>query len=151
MTRRLFVAGWVVLCLLLIAGREAYAQLPVGTVIAPTIVESDPSPDHNVIWTDGTPVVDHYEVYYFVFGTASPVTTVNLGKPAPQADGKIRAVDVFGGLLKDAIYFARVVAVGTDPAKRGESADSNPFVLPGPAPTPRPPTNVRLMQTPAQP
>lgn len=133
---------------MILVASQAFAQLPAGTVIAPTVVEFDPSPDHSATHpTTGAPVVESYEVRYHLNGatsTTTPVITVTLGKPTPQADGKIRALNIFGGLISDTVYQGVVAAVGSGGA--GVSAPSNPFVLPSPARRPAAPTNVRIIR-----
>ena len=95
----------------------AIAAVPVHaqTVVNPRTVEFDPSADHSALTTDGQPVVQRYDLQIFTLTGTTPYTTANLGKPAPQSDGKIR-VD-FSTLvtpwpLPDGNYDARVVAAG---------------------------------------
>jgi hypothetical protein len=91
---------------------SAHAQ----TVVNPRTVEFDPSADHSMLGADSQPIVQRYDLQIYAAGAAQPTTTVSLGKPAPQADGKIR-VDfstLAGGWpLADGTYEARVAAVGT--------------------------------------
>ena len=67
---------------------------------------------------------------FFVLGTAQPSQVVNLGKPAPDPDGKIRVN--FTPLLTSwpaagVVHEARVVAVGSNGV--GTSTPSNTFVF----------------------
>src|SRR5881394_734910 len=66
--------------------RYAYAQ----TVLNPNTAEFSPSADHNTLFSDGTPVVQSYQLELYLVGATSPFQVAPLGKPAPQADGKIR-------------------------------------------------------------
>ena len=101
--------------LLVVIGFVASAR-PLGaqTIQNPSTVEFDPSPDHNVT-TNGTPLVDRYEMDIFVSGTSQSVRTLSMGKPAPAGDGRIRIN--FAALLTQplppgTIYTASVSAVG---------------------------------------
>jgi hypothetical protein len=104
-------------------GCIAFVQpLAAQSIVNPTTVEFDPSPDHSAT-LDGTPVVDRYEMEIYVQGAASPLQTLNLNKPAPGAGGKIRVN--FVALLPTPLpagqtYTALVTAVG--PGGRGSSA-----------------------------
>jgi Viral BACON domain/Putative binding domain, N-terminal len=91
-------------------------------------LEFTPSPDHNVVASDGTPLVTSYTLQIFTIGGTQIVQSVNLGKPTPQSDGAIR-VD-FVALLSTPLtpgvqYEARVAAVG--PGGQGVSSPSNAF------------------------
>jgi hypothetical protein len=104
----------------------AHAQ----TVVNPRTVEFDPSADHATMTADSQPVVQRYDLQIFTVGGTSPYSTASLGKPAPQADGKIR-VD-FSGLvspwpLPDGSYQARVAAIG--PTGYASSDPSNTFAF----------------------
>jgi len=103
------------------------------TVTNPRIVEFDPSADHSVTLSDGQPAVERYDLEIYMAGATAPFHTVNLGKPAPQADGKIRydfSSQVAGWPLPGGIYEARVSAVG--PTGVGRSDVSNPFTFSAP-------------------
>ena len=105
----------VISSLLVVLGFVAFASpLAAQTVENPKTVEFDPSPDHAEV-VEGTPVVDRYEMDFFVAGNAQPVRTLSLGKPAPDGDGRIRVN--FAALLTQplspgTIYTALVAAVG---------------------------------------
>ena len=104
------VAGLLVVIGFVTSARPLGAQ----TIQNPSTVEFDPSPDHNVT-TNGTPLVDRYEMDIFVSGTGQPVRTLSMGKPAPAGDGRIRIN--FAALLTQplplgTIYTASVSAVG---------------------------------------
>ncbi len=60
------------------------------TVTNPKVVEFDPSADHLAVSADGQALVSRYDLQIFLQGAAQPVSTASLGKPAPDADGKIR-------------------------------------------------------------
>ena len=99
------------------------------TVVNPRIVEFDPSADHTVVGTDGQPLVQRYELRIFTLGNTQPYATTDLGKPTPEADGKIR-VDFTTRVSPwppDGNYEARVAAVG--PSGLGVSDPSNAFAL----------------------
>jgi len=99
------------------------------TVVNPRIVEFDPSADHSVAGADGQPLVQRYELRIFTLGNTQPYTTTDLGKPTPEADGKIR-VDFTTRISPwppDGNYEARVAAVG--PSGLGVSDPSNAFAL----------------------
>jgi hypothetical protein len=120
----------------------AAAQTP--AVIDPRIVEFDPSPDHTATDASG-PVVTRYDLELYVLGGTQPVQVANLGKPAPQSDGKIR-VD-FTTLLSPwpaagTVYEARVAAVG--PAGVGRSTESNTFSFSSPCSSSISPTSVSV-------
>jgi hypothetical protein len=99
-------------------------------VVNPRTVEFDPSADHSAVGSDSQPLVQRYDLQMFLVGAAQPFTTASLGKPAAQADGKIR-VD-FSTLvtpfpLADGSYVARVAAVG--PTGSSASDPSNTFAF----------------------
>lgn len=105
----------------------AHAQTT--TLVNPRIVEFDPSADHAAVGADGQPLVQRYELRIFMMGATEPVTATDLGKPGPEADGKIR-VDFATRLTAwppNGDYEARVAAVG--PAGNGVSDPSNAFSL----------------------
>src|SRR3954470_15771253 len=66
--------------------RDTYAQ----TVLNPNTAEFSPSADHSAVLSDGSPAVQSYQLELYLVGATSPFQVASLGKPAPQADGKIR-------------------------------------------------------------
>jgi Viral BACON domain/Putative binding domain, N-terminal len=95
-------------------------------------VEFTPSVDNDVL-SGSTPVVTNYSLAVFVAGDATPVETVNLGKPAPDADGLMR-VD-FVALLRSqltpgVVYETALSTVGpggtSDPAARTNTFSYSP-------------------------
>src|SRR5512133_1751080 len=121
-------ASFLAFLLLLCAVMAVPAQAQ--TVINPRTVEFDPSADHSAVTTGGQQVVQRYDLQIYTVSGTTPYTTGNLGKPAPQLDGKIR-VD-FSTLvtpwpLPDGTYDARVVAVG--PTGTAPSDVSNTFAF----------------------
>jgi len=103
----------------------AAAQTP---VINPRIVEFDPSADHAAVSAEGQPLVSRYDLQIFLQGATQPVTTASLGKPAPDADGKVRvdfSTILVGWPLGTGTYEAKVSAVG--PTGAGLSDPSNLF------------------------
>lgn len=132
--RRLFL----VLVLILVAG-SGFAQ----TVTDPRLLEFTPSTDHFGTSADGLALVTNYTLAIYQAGATVPFEGVDLGKPAPEPDGKIRVA--FIGLLNPALtpgvtYEARVTASG--PGGSATSVPSNTFAfslagppgLPCPAP-----------------
>jgi hypothetical protein len=106
----------------------------------PRIVEFQPSADHDRM-EDGRPIIDRYALEFYLVGVGIVLQSVDLGKPAPEADGFIR-VD-FGGRLgvwpaAGPIYEARVVAIGF--AGSSASALSNSFTFPSRPPAQGPTT-----------
>ena len=73
------------IAVLLLAPAGAYAQ----SIVDPATAEFDPSADHNVT-VSGVPVVDHYEIGFYLIAAAQPFQINQLGKPSPASDGKIR-------------------------------------------------------------
>lgn len=124
------ILAWLAGGLLLAPGAGlASAQ----TVTNPRIVEFDPSADHSVTLPGGQPAVERYDFEIYLVGASAPFHTVNLGKPAPQADGKIRydfSSQVAGWPLPGGTYESRVAAVG--PNGVGRSDVSNPFTFSAP-------------------
>jgi hypothetical protein len=122
------VAALVVgLCLASVAP-QASAQ----AVVDPRSVEFSPSPDHDVE-NAGVPLIDHYDLEFYLLGGASPFQVANIGKPAPDADGRVR-IDLASVLASwpapGVTYESRVAAVGT--TGTGRSTPSNTFSFAGP-------------------
>ncbi len=117
------IASWLVIVVSIAFVQSAGAQ-PTQN---PTTAEFDPSKDHdNSI--DGLSIVDRYEMDIFVQSNNQLVQTLNLGKPGPGPDGRIRinfAALLTPPLLPATIYIASVIAVG--PGGRNGSAESNTF------------------------
>jgi len=127
MTNR--VTALVVVCL---AANPTLARAQ--TTMNPRIVEFDPSPDHNAVLPSGLPVVDRYVLEFYFGGAAQPFQSLNLAKPAPQSDGKIR-VDFSASvpvLPPSVLYEARVATVGV--TGMAESGPSNTFMFSGSTP-----------------
>lgn len=121
--RTLTAMVMVVACVLL-AAQAATAQT---VVINPTTVEFTPSPDHDALALDGSPLVASYLVEFRLASDPTRVVSAfNLGKPTPVA-GSIRVTNVamFAGLQPNVKYIACVGAMGA--AGEGTSAASNPF------------------------
>lgn len=122
------MARRIVLGIVLLAAAVS-AQTP-----APWRVTFTASPDHAAVDNGGTPLVTRYELALSRDG--QDVARVDLGRPAPDAQGAI-TVDIHSTILPLAAgsYTAVVEAVG--PGGVGASAPSAPFSLPGPmrAPT----------------
>jgi hypothetical protein len=75
------------LCSLLVVVAALTAASPVAAqvIVDPRTAEFDPSPDHN-----NATLVARYDLEFYFQGASQPFQTANLGKPAPQGDGKIR-------------------------------------------------------------
>lgn len=119
------VRAVAVALLLVVVAAPAASQ----TVLDPTLAEFDPSPDHNTL-VSGTPIVSHYRLSLYAIGSSTAFTTANLGKPAPDPDGKIR-VSLAGLFTVTPVpgvsYEARISAVG--PGGTSGVASSNTFVF----------------------
>lgn len=105
-------------------------------VVNPVIVEFQPSPDHDVLQLDGTPVLDHYVLNIYRQDTGALVSTAGLGKPAPT-NGLITVsgASIFNGTPPNVVCVGKVAAVGIGGSS--ESAASNPFGIQGAASAPR--------------
>lgn len=113
----------------------------------PTTVVFTASPDHNATFADGTKVVTGYRLKHYLSGATSPIMTVDLCKPTPNATSVITVVNTSapcttGGLLfatpllVNTTYVAKVTAYGPG-GESLPSAASNFFVLGGsPSPVP---------------
>ena len=98
------------------------------TVVNPKVVEFDPSADHATLTAEGHALVTRYDLQIFLPGATQPISTASLGKPAADADGKIRvdfSTVLVGWPPANGTYEARVAAVG--PTGSGQSDPSNPF------------------------
>ncbi|MFO7695076.1 MAG: BACON domain-containing protein [Vicinamibacterales bacterium] len=118
------------IALILAVSAAANAQV----VSDPRVAEFDPSPDHWQTLESGEPAVARYELGVYLIGASAPFATVDMGKPDPEADGKIRydfSSGVSGWPLTGSYYEARVSAVGPEGA--GLSEASNQFVFGAPS------------------
>ena len=115
----------IVIALLFAQARSAFAQ----TTANPSWVEFVPSPDDTLTASDGSAIVNEYQLTFYVSGQATPFRTLSLGKPVADLDGKVR-VDFLSLMSPFATpgvtYEARVVASG--PGGSTVSAVSNQFV-----------------------
>jgi hypothetical protein len=119
--------------LVVLAISMSAARVSAQTVVDPVIVEFIPSSDHFVFSGDGTPKVQSYSFALYAAGTTKPLQTVNLGKPEPDTDGRIRIP--FPTFLKPApvagvVYEARVAAVAPSGSSSTTSL-SNTFSFSG--------------------
>ena len=118
------------IALMLVVAATANAQV----VSDPRVAEFDPSPDHWQTLDNGEQAVVRYELGVYMVGASEPFTTVDMGKPDPEADGKIRydfSSGVSGWPLPGSYYEARVSAVGPEGAALSDP--SNPFVFGAPS------------------
>ena len=117
--------------LLIIAFVLAFASpLEAQVVSDPRVAEFDPSPDHWTILDNGQPAVVRYELSMYAVGSSAPFATVDMGKPSPAGDGKIRydfSREAADWPLPGGEYEARVSAVGPEGAAL--SAPSNTFTF----------------------
>lgn len=121
---------WLAPAAALIALLTVTASASGQIVVDPRIAEFDASADHFAMLPDGTPIVTRYTLNIYMAGAAEPFHVVDLGKPAPQSDGKIRAdfsQKVTAWPLPGGTYEARVAAVG--PAGVSMSTPSNFFTF----------------------
>lgn len=118
--RHLSVIALLILVALVGAVDRSEAQ-----VINPTGVEFDVSADHNTVVL-GVPAVTKYELRIFLSATSpTPVSTFDLGKPAPVGTkASVTNVAMFTPLQTGG-YVARVVAIG--PGGEGVSDPTDPF------------------------
>ena len=96
----------------------------------PRVAEFDPSPDHWVVLDSGESAVLRYELGVYQLGASTPLGKVDMGKPSPDADGKIRydfSAQVTAWSLSGGEYEARVSAVGPEGAALSDP--SNPFTF----------------------
>ena len=106
--------------------------------VSPQTVEFDPSADHSRT-VNGVAVVGGYELRFYAVAGVQPLHVIEMGKPSPQSDGKIRfnfSALLGGWPVNGVVYEARVVAVG--PGGKTPSTVSNQFVFPATAPPPAP-------------
>jgi hypothetical protein len=98
----------------------------------PNVVTFMPSAHHDTIGRGNVPLVTGYQLELYPRGSSRPALVLDLGKPAPGADGYIR-VDVGARLadarLTNAELEARVTVVGPEGAS--QSAASNVVTLDG--------------------
>ena len=96
----------------------------------PRIAEFDPSADHWQVLESAEPAVVRYDLEVYLAGASAPFATVDMGKPSPEADGKIRynfLSSSAGWPLPGGEYEARVRAIG--PEGSALSDPSNLFTL----------------------
>jgi len=106
------------------------ATLSAQIVCDPRVAEFDPSPDHSMVLSSGQPAVLSYRLAVYLVGASAPFTIVDMGKPSPDPDGKVRydfSSEVVGWPLPGGNYEARVSAVG--PEGSALSSQSNPFTF----------------------
>jgi len=119
------VAVWALTSLAIaLVPNIAHAQ----SVVDPTTAEFDPSADHSATASDGTPLVNHYDLEFYLSGATLPFQVLGLNKPAPAADGKIRVnfATLLAALPSPGIlYQSTVAAIG--PGGTGRSTFSNTF------------------------
>ena len=112
----------------------AAAPLHAQVLSDPRVAEFDPSPDHWTTLESGEPAVLRYDLAVYLLGASTPFGTVDMGKPSPEADGKIRydfSSQVTAWTLPGGNYEARVSAVG--PEGEALSSPSNPFTFTSPS------------------
>jgi hypothetical protein len=113
------------------------SQVRAQSVVDARRVEFTPSPEHNALTPSGTPLVERYFIEVFVAGAIWPVSSADLGKPAPQSDGMIRLdfVSLLTAPLANGVTYEAVVeALG--PGGRSGGVRTNTFSFGGTACTP---------------
>ena len=106
----------------------------------PRIVEFEPSTDHNRI-VRTVPMIERYELRFYAIGSSALLQSIDMGKPVPDADGRIRyrfAGALTGWAVQGVPYEARVIAMGpygTSP----DAITSTPFFFPNGRPSTTPP------------
>ena len=117
--------------LLTIAFALAFApSLQAQVVSDPRIAEFDASPDHSTLLDSGQPAVVRYELSMYAVGASAPFATVDMGKPSPDLDGKIRydfSNAAAGWPLPGGEYEARVSAVGPEGAALSDPSNAFTF------------------------
>ena len=122
-------------CIMLLAMAPAVAA---QSITDARRVEFTPSADHNAVDpTSGQALVTNYALDVYVAGGSTVVSTANLGKPAPAADGMIRLdfVALLTTALSNGVVYESIVkAVG--PGGTTSTPRSNTFAFSAPcAPT----------------
>ena len=121
--------GAIVLTALLASASTAWTQ----TVTDARRIEFSPSAEHNAVDGSGVAILTRYSLQVFLAGGSSPVQTVDLGKPAPAADGMIRLdfVSLLPTPLANGVLSQTLVeAIG--PGGRAASLRSNTFSFTNP-------------------
>lgn len=107
--------------------QPAFAQATVN----PTKAVFDQSADHNATNSDGTPVVQSYQLGFYLVGASAPFQTNSLGKPTPDSAGTI-TVDLTSMLVGWPVpgtnYFAEVKAIGAGGTSAGAQSNTFSFV-----------------------
>ncbi len=121
---------WAVAPLLLhLFASQGQAQ----AVVDPRVAEFDPSPDHDALLPDSRPMVERYDLEFYLIGATQPFQVTDLGKPAPEADGKIRedfTTRLSSWPLPGVLYEARVAAVGSTGTGRSDVSNQFSFSAP---------------------
>ena len=125
-------SAWLGLTVLLVTTFAlAFAATSQAQVLSdPRVAEFDPSPDHWATLSNGESAVLRYELAVYPLGVSAQVGTVDMGKPSPDADGKIRfdfSSHVAAWSLPGGEYEARVSAIGPEGAALSDP--SNPFTF----------------------
>ena len=131
-SRTRLLSAWLGLTALLVTTFSlAFAATLQAQVLSdPRVAEFDPSPDHWGVLDNGGSAVVRYELGVYSLGAPAPFGTVDMGKPSPASDGKIRydfSAQVAAWPLPGGDYEARVSAIGPDGAALSDP--SNPFTF----------------------
>jgi hypothetical protein len=112
------------------------AYLVLAPIAASGQTITNPRTVEYVVTTASHTVTTTYELRHFLVGASSPVQVQNLGKPTPDAAGKITAPITALPISLTNVYIARVAAVGTaGEAVSAASAETYSFVAVLVAPT----------------
>ncbi len=110
----------------------AFAQ----ATIDPTKAQFTASSDHNATGSNGQPILQSYQLEFYLVGATQPFQTYSLGKPNPDSTNTI-TIDLtpllVGWPVPGTNYVATVSAAG--PGGSNRSALSNTFAFSPPTPT----------------
>ena len=102
-------------------------------IVDPRVAEFDPSLDHDALLPGSRPKVERYDLEFYQIGATQPFQVTDLGKPAPEADGKIRedfTTRLSSWPLPGVLYEARVTAVGSTGTGRSDVSNQFSFSAP---------------------
>ena len=88
---------------------------------------------------NGVNVVDRYELRFYAAGGSAALQVIDLGKPAPAADGVIRynfSSRLGAWMVNGTVYEARVAAVGPGGSRLSAISNQFTFLVATPSPAP---------------
>ena len=109
----------------------AVAPVSAQTIVNPTAAAFEASADHYATYSDGTPIVNHYEMDFYLIGASAPFQIASIGKPTPDGTGTIYVS--FASLFSTPLaagqtYTADVAAVGPG-GRAASSVSSDSFAV----------------------